>query len=278
MSVETAPGAFRCEQQLEGHREAGGARAGALGDALTQLHRGEGGLDGVGRPQMLPVLGREVEVRDELVAPVHERRCRLRVLRPRRSRRIPPMALSHATRASARSSLRAASPWPSAGGSQAACRARCPSCAPSSVFARRWPTRRGLRPRSPAHHPPLRREGPRMPRFFRSRSTSCQLSFDSCGSRPPTATTSLVRHLDGRRRPRARRAARLRGGRRSARHRPRRRRSRGRPASASSTPGIRPAQMLTRRVIEARRAGRSRPRQAARAAPRGSPPWTARRR
>ena len=43
--------------ELERHRDPGGAGAGTLGDALPQPDGGEGGLDRVGGAQMRPVLG-----------------------------------------------------------------------------------------------------------------------------------------------------------------------------------------------------------------------------
>ena len=47
--------------ELEGHGQAGRSRPRSLGHLGPKPHGGEGGLDGVGGPQVDPVLGREVE-------------------------------------------------------------------------------------------------------------------------------------------------------------------------------------------------------------------------
>ena len=54
--------------ELEHHRQAGHTAAVALGPPVTQSHRRERALDRVGRPQMPPVLGREVVERQQHVA------------------------------------------------------------------------------------------------------------------------------------------------------------------------------------------------------------------
>ena len=63
--IEPAPGALRSLQQLERHRQSGGARAGPLGHSRAERHRGESGLNRVGAPEMFSVRGRELEVRQE---------------------------------------------------------------------------------------------------------------------------------------------------------------------------------------------------------------------
>lgn len=65
MRIEPAPGALRGLQQLERHRQSRGSRAGPLGHSRAELHRGEGGLNRIGAPEMLPVRGRELEVSQE---------------------------------------------------------------------------------------------------------------------------------------------------------------------------------------------------------------------
>jgi hypothetical protein len=52
--------------EFEDHREGGSAGAGAAGDLGPKPDRGEGGLDGVCRAQVDPVLGREVEEGQQL--------------------------------------------------------------------------------------------------------------------------------------------------------------------------------------------------------------------
>ena len=57
MRVESAPCVLRRLQELERHRQACDTGACALGHPRPQFHRGEGGLDRVRRPNMLPVGG-----------------------------------------------------------------------------------------------------------------------------------------------------------------------------------------------------------------------------
>ncbi|GED83205.1 hypothetical protein TNCT6_02900 [Streptomyces sp. 6-11-2] len=52
--------------ELENHRQGGGAGAGAAGDLGAQADGGERGLDRVGRPQVDPVLGGEIVERQQL--------------------------------------------------------------------------------------------------------------------------------------------------------------------------------------------------------------------
>ena len=60
MAVESAP-AFLCGlSELEHHGQAGSSSAASLGPAVAQPNGGERRFDGVGRPQVLPVFGREV--------------------------------------------------------------------------------------------------------------------------------------------------------------------------------------------------------------------------
>ena len=59
-AVEQPPSLGGGLHELEDHRQARGAAAAALGPSMPQPDRGERALDGVGRSQVLPVLGREV--------------------------------------------------------------------------------------------------------------------------------------------------------------------------------------------------------------------------
>jgi hypothetical protein len=66
-SVDGPPAVLGGLDQLEGHRQAGGPGARALGDLGAQPHGREGRLDRVGRLEVDPVLGREVEERQQAV-------------------------------------------------------------------------------------------------------------------------------------------------------------------------------------------------------------------
>lgn len=59
-AVEQPPSFGRGLHQLVDHREAGQATPVALGPSMPPSHRSERALDGIGRPQVLPVFGREV--------------------------------------------------------------------------------------------------------------------------------------------------------------------------------------------------------------------------
>jgi hypothetical protein len=68
MSVETTP-AFLCAlDQFEDHRERGPVGQTALRSDRAVPHGGEGAFDGVGRPQVFPVLGREVVESEQRVS------------------------------------------------------------------------------------------------------------------------------------------------------------------------------------------------------------------
>ena len=60
VSVQSAPPERGHIEQLEGHHEAAFARARPFGHALPEPDGRERGLDGVGGPEMPPVLGRVV--------------------------------------------------------------------------------------------------------------------------------------------------------------------------------------------------------------------------
>jgi hypothetical protein len=65
--VEGAPPVLGGFDELEGHGEAGGLGVGSFGDLGAVADRGERRLDGVRGAEMDPVLGREVEEREQLV-------------------------------------------------------------------------------------------------------------------------------------------------------------------------------------------------------------------
>ena len=67
-TVQQSPSLRSRFHELIDHRQAGSAGAVALGLAVPQPHGGERALDGVGGPQVNPVLGREVVERQEHVA------------------------------------------------------------------------------------------------------------------------------------------------------------------------------------------------------------------
>src|SRR3981081_3347719 len=68
VTVETAP-AFLCAlDQFEDHRERGPVRQTALRSDGAVAHGGEGAFDGGGRPQVFPVLGREVVESEQRVS------------------------------------------------------------------------------------------------------------------------------------------------------------------------------------------------------------------
>ena len=65
-AVEQPPALGGGLHQFEDHRQAGRTAAAPLGPAMPQSHRSERALDGVGRSQMLPVLGGEVVEGEQL--------------------------------------------------------------------------------------------------------------------------------------------------------------------------------------------------------------------
>src|ERR1700688_3152480 len=60
VAIETTPAFVRALEQFEDHRERGPVRQTALRSDRAVAHSGEGAFDGVGGPQVLPVLSREV--------------------------------------------------------------------------------------------------------------------------------------------------------------------------------------------------------------------------
>ena len=64
--VHPSPPAFTFQQQLESHGQPGIAGTRSFGHPGARFHRGEGGLDSIGRAQMNPVGGREVEESEQL--------------------------------------------------------------------------------------------------------------------------------------------------------------------------------------------------------------------
>jgi len=65
--VDRAPAGLGGLDEFEGHRHAGGAGAGSLGDPLAESDGREGLLDRVGRPEVGSVLGGVVVERQQLV-------------------------------------------------------------------------------------------------------------------------------------------------------------------------------------------------------------------
>lgn len=81
-AVDGPPAGLGGLDELEGHGEAGGSGAGALGDLCSEPDRGEGRLDRVGGPQVDPVLGGEVEERQQRLKVVDDLGDRFRLLGP----------------------------------------------------------------------------------------------------------------------------------------------------------------------------------------------------
>lgn len=67
-AVQEPPAPLSGLHQLEDHGEARLSRAVSFGAAMPQSDRGERALDGIGRAQVTPVLGREVVEREQHVA------------------------------------------------------------------------------------------------------------------------------------------------------------------------------------------------------------------
>ena len=80
--VHGSPAVLGGFDEFEGHRHAGGAGAGSLGDPLPQPHGREGRLDGIRGAQVQPVLGRIVEERGQHVEVVDDLGHGLGPLRP----------------------------------------------------------------------------------------------------------------------------------------------------------------------------------------------------
>ena len=90
-AVEEPPAFGGGLHELEDHRQAGDAGAVAFGLAMPQSHRGERAFDGVGRPQVQPVLRREVIEGQQLVSIFLKHSVALGYLArkfPRRCRRL----------------------------------------------------------------------------------------------------------------------------------------------------------------------------------------------
>ena len=64
--VHPSPSTFAFEQQPEGHGQSGIAGTRSFGRPGTRFHRGESGLDSIGRAQMNPVGSRKVEESEQL--------------------------------------------------------------------------------------------------------------------------------------------------------------------------------------------------------------------
>ena len=60
VAIETTPAFLRAFEQFEDHRERGPVRQATLGSDRAMAHGSEGAFNGIGRPQVLPVLGWEV--------------------------------------------------------------------------------------------------------------------------------------------------------------------------------------------------------------------------
>ena len=91
--VDRPPASLGGVDQFERHGQAGRSRSRALGDLGPQADRGEGGLDRVGGLEMGPVLGGEVEERQQHLGLVDDLGHRLGPLRTegvreRRDRRL----------------------------------------------------------------------------------------------------------------------------------------------------------------------------------------------
>src|SRR3954462_692457 len=119
-AVQPAPVALGALGELEDHRQRGLARQAALRPVRPQPHRGEGALDRVRRPHMLPVLGRrrvEGEQRLPVLGPGTRPLCRTWARTWRRSGRgrPPPPSGSRPRR------WRAGPAWPYLAKTAAAC-------------------------------------------------------------------------------------------------------------------------------------------------------------
>src|ERR1700730_12624828 len=68
VAIETTPSFLCALDQFEDHRERGPVRQTALRSDCAVAHGGEGAFDGVGRPQVFPVLGREVVKSEQRVS------------------------------------------------------------------------------------------------------------------------------------------------------------------------------------------------------------------
>jgi hypothetical protein len=79
-TVEPPPSRLRHVEELVGHQPNPHARARALRHALAQSHRRERRLDHIRRAEMLPVLGGEVEEREQRISVLLQRRDGLRYL------------------------------------------------------------------------------------------------------------------------------------------------------------------------------------------------------
>lgn len=67
-SFEFSPGFGGCGDEFEDHKPGGVLRQRPLGSGRPVAHRGEHALDRIGRPQMVPMLGREIVEGQQRVA------------------------------------------------------------------------------------------------------------------------------------------------------------------------------------------------------------------
>src|ERR1700687_5996355 len=79
VAIETTPAFLRALEQFEHHRERGPVRQTALRSDRAMAHGGEGAFDGVGGPQVFPVLGWEVVESEQRVSILAQAVGRLRV-------------------------------------------------------------------------------------------------------------------------------------------------------------------------------------------------------
>ena len=120
MAVESSPALLGRLSEFEHHGQARSSGAVAFGAAMAQADRGERAFDGVGRPQVAPVLGGEVVERQQLVAIFLQAFARLGVLRGVLFQEVIE-CLGRRSRASRPARFRAGRPWLSAARSWAAC-------------------------------------------------------------------------------------------------------------------------------------------------------------
>ena len=81
IALQTAPGSGGCHDELEHHQPGGCLREGALGPDRAVTDSGEHALDGIGRPDVIPMLGWEVEKGEQPVTILHQALDRLVVFR-----------------------------------------------------------------------------------------------------------------------------------------------------------------------------------------------------
>jgi hypothetical protein len=79
VAIETTPAFLRAFEQFEDHCERGPVRQATLRSDRAVAHSGEGAFDGIGRPQVFPVFGREVVKGEQRVSILAQAVRRLRV-------------------------------------------------------------------------------------------------------------------------------------------------------------------------------------------------------